>query len=172
MVPIDACGPYVEDGSNAFGRMRAMNRSNDANAVITNRRTIVANPREIFAAMADPAMLARWWGPEGFTNTFETFEFRPEGRWVFVMHGPNGIDYTNECVFREILPDSKVVLEHVLPPIFQLSVTLVGEGDRTHLLWEQEFESVTVADSVRAICEPANEQNLDRLEVVLSETKG
>src|SRR5262245_13592747 len=30
----------------------------------------------IFEAFARPEVLARWWGPNGFTNTFEVFEFR------------------------------------------------------------------------------------------------
>ena len=29
----------------------------------------------------DPARIARWWGPAGFTNTIHTFDFRPGGEW-------------------------------------------------------------------------------------------
>jgi uncharacterized protein YndB with AHSA1/START domain len=54
-------------------------------------------PPNLFSAAA-----AQWWGPEGFANTFAQFEFKPGGRWVFVMHGPNGANYPNESVFREI----------------------------------------------------------------------
>jgi uncharacterized protein YndB with AHSA1/START domain len=35
-------------------------------------------------------------GPKDFTHTFEQFEFKPGGRWVLVMHGPNGANYPNE----------------------------------------------------------------------------
>lgn len=34
------------------------------------------------------------WGPEGFTTTTRAFEFRVGGEWDFVMHGPDGTDYT------------------------------------------------------------------------------
>ena len=103
------------------------------------------NPREVFAAFEQPDRLAQWWGPNGFTNTFEQFEFRPGGRWVFVMHGPNGANYPNESVFREIQPDTKIVIEHVSQPRFTLTVTLTARGDKTHLAWVQEFESPEVA---------------------------
>ena len=41
-------------------------------------------------------------------------------------------------------------------------------GDETYLAWVQEFESPEVAARMRAICEPANEQNLDRIESLLA----
>jgi uncharacterized protein YndB with AHSA1/START domain len=43
----------------------------------------------VFAAFEQPDQLARWWGPKDFTKTFGQFEFKPGGRWVFVMRGPN-----------------------------------------------------------------------------------
>lgn len=50
---------------------------------------IFTSPRElVFKAWSDPDHLKNWWGPAGFTNTFEAFDFRPGGRWRFVMHGP------------------------------------------------------------------------------------
>jgi len=70
---------------------------------------LIHAPRErVFRALADPRHLARWWGPEGFSSTFETFEFRPGGRWRFVMHGPDGTDYPNENVLREIVAPERV----------------------------------------------------------------
>ena len=57
------------------------------------------------------------------------------------MHGPNGTNYPNESVFREIQPDTRVVIEHVLRPWYRLTVTPTARGDQTHLAWDQEFES-------------------------------
>jgi hypothetical protein len=67
----------------------------------TTSREIPATPSQIFAAISDPARLARGWESEGFTNTFEFCEFKPGGRWVFVMHAPDGTNYPNENRFVE-----------------------------------------------------------------------
>ena len=79
-------------------------------SVFRHSRDIAASPESVFSAIQDPARLARWWGPEGFRSTFHTFEFRPGGAWVFTMHGPDGTDYPNENVFREIVPARRVVV--------------------------------------------------------------
>src|SRR5580692_5720072 len=107
--------------------------SSQSSAVVSTERVFSVPPRQIFAAFEQPDQLAQWWGPKDFTNTFEQFEFKPGGRWAFVMHGPNGANYLNESVFREIQPDTKIVIEHVVPPRFRLTVTLTARGDQTHL---------------------------------------
>src|SRR5438552_1429584 len=55
-------------------------------------REIAAPLNQVFAAFSDTQRLARWWGPAGFTNTFNVCEFKSGGRWSFVMHGPDGPD--------------------------------------------------------------------------------
>lgn len=148
-----------------------MSEKKNTDAIVGTERLFSASPGAIFASFEQPEVLAKWWGPSGFRNTFKQFEFKPGGRWFFVMHGPNGVDYANESVFREIQPDSRIVIEHISPPWFTLTVTLTAHGDQTHLSWVQEFENPEVAAKVRPVCEPANEQNLDRLQAVLSEGK-
>ncbi len=145
-----------------------MSQANNPNAALVTERLLSANPQKIFAAFEQPDRLAQWWGPSEFTNTFTQFEFKPGGRWVFVMHGPDGVNYPNESVFREIQPDVRIVIEHVVAPWFTLTVTLTARGDKTHLTWVQEFESAEMAAKLRGVCEPANEQNLDRLESLLA----
>lgn len=61
----------------------------------SRQRLIAASPSEIFAAMSDASRIAKWWGPEGFTNTIHEFEFRPGGKWLLTMHGPDGTNYPN-----------------------------------------------------------------------------
>lgn len=145
-----------------------MSQANSSTAALSTERVLSADSRKVFSAFERPDRLAQWWGPDGFTNTFQQFEFKPGGRWLFVMHGPNGVDYPNESVFREIHPDTKVVIEHLEKPWFMLTVTLTARGDQTHLAWVQQFESPEIAATMRPLCEPANEQNLDRLESLLA----
>lgn len=126
-------------------------------------RHISATPAQIFAAIEAPERLAKWWGPAGFTNTFELCEFKPGGRWVFVMHAPDGASYPNENVFVEIEENSKVVIDHIFEPIFRLTITLTASDTGTLVAWHQALESEDFAAKVAHIIEPANEQNLDRL---------
>ena len=129
-------------------------------------------PERVFEAFARPETLARWWGPNGFTNVFEAFEFRPGGRWKYVMHGPEGTHHPNESVFRELDPPARVVIQHVSKPRYVLTVTLAADAKGTAVVWDQEFEDAAVAARIRHIVEPANEQNLDRLTAVLAEEEG
>ncbi|WP_422931849.1 SRPBCC domain-containing protein [Singulisphaera sp. PoT] len=130
---------------------------------LSTKRAIPATPAEVFAAFQAPERLERWWGPDGFTNTFETFEFVTGGRWAFKMHGPDGKTYPNESRFLAIVPDREVVIRHDCAPYFTLTVTLHDDPDGTLLTWDQAFDDPKVADAVRHIVIPSNEQNLDRL---------
>lgn len=129
----------------------------------THTRNLPAAPSAIFAAIQDPARLARWWGPNGFSNRFEVFEFQPGGRWIFDMVGPDGKVYPNESVFVNIKADRQVVIQHVCQPHFTLTITLAPTTEGTLVQWEQVFDDAAVAAAVRHIVAPANEQNLDRL---------
>lgn len=52
---------------------------------------VVDAPRElVFEAFTAVRHLSRWWGPEGFSTTTSSFEFRVGGEWQFTMHGPDG----------------------------------------------------------------------------------
>jgi uncharacterized protein YndB with AHSA1/START domain len=117
----------------------------------------------VFAAIADPKRLARWWGPDGFRNTFEVCDFRPGGAWTFTMHAPDGTNYANESVFFAIEADRKVVIDHTCQPFFRLTVELEPCAIGTRVLWTQVFADAAVAAAVAHIVEPANDQNLARL---------
>jgi uncharacterized protein YndB with AHSA1/START domain len=121
----------------------------------------------VFEAFANAKQLATWWGPSGFTNTFELFEFREGARWKFVMHGPDGSNHPNESVFLELQPPSRIVIQHVSQPHFVLTVTLAVHSAGTEVTWHQAFEDAGFAARIRHIVEPANEQNLDRLTALL-----
>ena len=140
----------------------------NASSTFRASRVLPHEPAVVFGAFADPGTLAAWWGPNGFTNEFEVFEFRPGGRWKFVMIGPNGSRHPNESVFAEIEAPSKVVIRHVSAPQFTLTVALTEVAGGTRIDWTQVLDDAAVAATIRHIVEPANEQNLDRLDAVLA----
>lgn len=134
---------------------------------LSTSRTIPFPPKQVFEAFASPDLLSAWWGPEGFSSTFETFDFTEGGRWVFVMHGPDGSDYQNESYFEAIVPESRIVIRHDCPPHFTLTVALTPSEGGTHLTWDQVFDDAKTAQAVKQRAGSANEQNIDRLERVL-----
>ena len=84
------------------------------------------------------------------------------------MHGPDGSNHPNDSVFLELHGPSKLVIQHLSPPRFVLTVGLAAHETGTAITWTQEFEDSAVATRIRHIVEPANEQNLDRLLSVLA----
>lgn len=117
-------------------------------------RHIAASPEQVFAAFTDAVRLARWWGPAGFTNTFDTCQFEPGGRWSFVMHGPNGAQFRNESTFAEIVPMQKVVIDHISEPKYRLTITLAPSAGGTNVSWVQVFERADVAKRIEHIVVP------------------
>lgn len=72
-------------------------------------RVFVA-PRElVWQAMTDPKHIAHWWGPRGFRTETERFDFREGGVWQHVMIGPDGAKYPNKTIFKEIVPQERIV---------------------------------------------------------------
>ncbi len=139
----------------------------DADRVIVSSREFPHPPAAVYAAFADPAVLARWWGPAGFTSTFDVFEPRPGGAWRFTMHAPDGAAYPNESVFVEVLPE-RVVYDHLGAHRFRMDMTFEPAGAGTRLTWRMAHDTVDDADRVRPFVPAANEQNFDRLAAVLA----
>jgi uncharacterized protein YndB with AHSA1/START domain len=145
----------------------------DDSSEIVSARTFDA-PREIvFRAFSDPGHLARWWGPQGFTNTFQEFDLRTGGAWRLVMRAPDGTEYPMSKDVVEVAPPARIVLRHVQPEHdFTMTMTFAEVGARTHLTWRLRFDSKEEAEKVRERVLEANEQNFDRLAAHLATMMG
>ncbi|WUH99743.1 SRPBCC family protein [Spirillospora sp. NBC_00431] len=86
--------------------------STTADREIVISRVIDAPPELVFEAFTELQHLSQWWGPDGFTTTTRSFEFRVGGAWDFVMHGPDGTDYTEWISWTEIVPPERIALLH------------------------------------------------------------
>lgn len=136
---------------------------------IVATRVVNAAREIVFKAWADPDHLKNWWGPHGFSNTFKEFDLRPEGKWSFVMHGPDGKDYPNESVFVKIEKPGLLVWNHLSNPKFQV-VAIFEEvsKEKTEVRFKMVFNTTEECDKVKAYAQSKNEENLDRLEKELS----
>jgi uncharacterized protein YndB with AHSA1/START domain len=121
-------------------------------------------PRDlVFEAWSNPAHLAQWWGPNGFTTTTQAHAFRAGGIWRFVMHGPDGTDYQNRITYDEIVRPERLVYHHgggddVGPVQFRTTVIFEELGARTRITLRGVFPSA--ADRDRVIKEYGADQGL------------
>ena len=122
-------------------------------------------PREhLYAAFADPARLARWWGPKGSTNHFAEFDLRPGGRWRFEMRAPDGARYAMDKTFLDVKPGRRVVLRHdQAGHDFTMEMDYEDVPEGTRLTWRVRFASREQLAPVEKAFAEANEQNFDRL---------
>ncbi len=155
-----------------MGEKNNIDLDTDARSIIGSR--VFEAPRElVFSAFADPKHLAQWWGPNGFTTTTHSFEFRPGGVWRFVMHGPDGRDYQNRITFDEIVAPERIVYRHgggdgVEPVQFKTTVTFEDLGNgRTRLTWHGRFPSAE--ERARVIAEYGADKGLAQTMARLAE---
>ena len=112
---------------------------------------VIHAPRElVFEAFTEVRHLSQWWGPEGFTTSTRTFEFRAGGTWDFVMHGPDGTDYQEWISWSDIEPPARIALRHGAfrddPDAFESVLTFAPEGAATRL----EMRTVFPTEQLRA----------------------
>lgn len=85
--------------------------------------------------------IANWWGPDGFANTINKMDLKPGGEWNLVMHGPDGTDYKNKSIFKEIKAPELIVYEHVSAPEFTATINFIEKGKQTLIEWSMLFET-------------------------------
>ncbi|ASW56109.1 SRPBCC family protein [Plantactinospora sp. KBS50] len=121
-----------------------------ADREIVIMRTIEA-PRElVFEAFTEVRHLSRWWGPDGFSTTTRSFEFRAGGIWDFVMHGPDGTDYSEWITWTEIVPPERIALLHGEsrddPNAFESILAFTPDGGATRIEMRTVFPSRELRD--------------------------
>jgi len=120
---------------------------------------VIGAPRElVFEAFTEVRHLSRWWGPDGFSTTTRSFEFRAGGEWDFVMHGPDGTDHQEWITWTEIVPPERIVLLHgdsrddpdafqsVLT--FEALLTVEPGGEQTRIVMRTVFPTKEIRDEV------------------------
>jgi uncharacterized protein YndB with AHSA1/START domain len=143
--------------------------SNTKDRELLMQRLINAPVALVWEVWTQPEHIANWWGPNGFTNTITRMDMVPGGEWDLVMHGPDGTDYKNESVFKEVVLHKKIVYDHVSAPQFTTTVQFEEQGDKTLLTWHMVFESreqfIQVVKTFKA--DEGLKQNLEKLEAYL-----
>jgi uncharacterized protein YndB with AHSA1/START domain len=155
--------------------MAAVEDTADREIVIV--RTVNA-PRElVWRAWTEPGHVAAWWGPNGFRTTIHEMDFRVGGVWRFIMHGPDGTDYPNRVVYREIVKPQRLVYDHSdgkpNPSIaFKATITFEDVGGQTRVTLHSVFPTAAARDAVGGYAVEGGKQTLARLDEHLATMKG
>jgi uncharacterized protein YndB with AHSA1/START domain len=106
---------------------------------------VISAPRAlVFEAFTQVRHLSRWWGPEGFSTTTRSFEFRVGAVWDFVMHGPDGTDYQEWITWRENGESRDD------PNAFESFLSFEPTGEATRLVMRTVFRTKELRDEAVA----------------------
>lgn len=136
-------------------------------------RLIRASREQVFDVWTQPDHIKNWWGPEGFTNTISKMDVVPGGEWHLVMHGPDGKDYKNKSVFKEVVRPERLVIDHVSGPKYEMTVTFEEKGKDTLLTISMRFETAQLRDTmIREVgADKGLIENVDKLERYIARIK-
>jgi len=152
-----------------------MNKTDTSDRELGTTRIFKA-PRElVFKVWTDPDHVGLWWGPNGFTNTIHKMDVRVGGVFEFTMHGPDGVDWPNKIIFREVVRPERLVYDHGDPnqdeaDFFHVTVTFASKGPKeTELTMKAVFRTAKLRDEVveKSGALEGMHQHLGRLEAYL-----
>lgn len=134
-------------------------------------------PRDlVFRLWTDAEHISNWWGPNGFTTTTYQMDVRPGGVWRFTMHGPDGTDYANSIVYREVIEPEYLKYDHyagdaTAPPHFHATVSFTSTESKTRVTLNLLFPSVEEFNNARAHgAVEGGQQTLARFEQLLAKS--
>ncbi|HYG37065.1 MAG TPA: SRPBCC domain-containing protein [Cytophagales bacterium] len=126
----------------------------------------------IWKVWTNSERIAIWWGPKGFTNTIHHMDFEEGGKWKFTMHGPDGTNFPNKSIFKEIIPFKKIVLEHFNPHFFS-TVLFEAKGEETQIDWTLLFDTAEMREIIVKVhkADEGQKQNIEKLDRYISKLK-
>jgi uncharacterized protein YndB with AHSA1/START domain len=125
----------------------------------------------VFRALTEPAELAEWWGPKGFTAPSVDFDPRVGGSYRIAMQPPEGEVFYLAGEFREVEPPVRLVYtfrwEDPTPDDRETVVTLSLHelGDDTELHFAQDSFAT---EERRALHQEGWTNSFDKLEKLVS----
>src|SRR5579863_5750155 len=141
-------------------------KSKTADREIIISRLLNAPVNLVWEVWTKPDHIKNWWGPNGFTNTIHSMNVKSGGEWNLTMHGPDGTDFGNKSIFKEIVKHKKIVYEHVSSPKFLATIDFESQQNKTFIRWHMLFESkeqfIQVVKTFKA--DEGLKQNVDKLD--------
>jgi len=137
------------------------------------RRVFDAPRALMFKLWTEREHAVHWWGPKHFTVPHLETDVRPGGAWRACLRSPEGRDYWQHGVFREIVAPERLVFSFIWDdePDHEMlvTVTFADHSGKTEMTFRQApFTSVESRDSH---VEGWNEC-FDRLEAYVARSSG
>ncbi len=152
----------MKENNHSSGQQSVANPTADREISIS--RLLNAPIDLVWEVWTTPDHIKNWWGPNGFTNTIHQMDLQPGGEWNLTMHGPDGTDYKNKSVFKEIVKHKKIVFDH-FNPNFIATIEFEAHGEKTQMNWHMLFESkdefIRVVKTFKA--DEGLKQNIEKL---------
>ena len=97
-------------------------------------------PRDkVYRCWTEEEHIVKWFAPKPWTTPYAKLDVRPGGTQSFTMRSPEGVDYPNNGVYLEVVPNQKLVWTDAytsawMPsakPFFTAILTFADEGGKT-----------------------------------------
>ena len=144
----------------------------ETNKQLQITRTFDAPVALVWEVWTKPEHLAQWWGPNGFTTTIRQMNVKEGEEWLLTMHSPDGQNFPNRSVFKEVILHNKIVFEH-FNPNFTTTVLFKAKGEKTFMQWTMVFESAEMLETIVKAhkADEGLKQNVEKLATYLSQLK-
>jgi uncharacterized protein YndB with AHSA1/START domain len=120
---------------------------------LTLSRSYPVAPEKVWRAWTDREAIKRWWGPGNEPVSLAELDVRVGGRFRIVFGGPEGKAHECAGVYREVVPNRKLVFTWAWPNSTPereslVTITLRAAGKGTELTFRHEqFFDETARDS-------------------------
>ncbi len=139
-------------------------------------RVYDAPAKLVWAMWTEDKHVTKWWGPRGFTLTTKSKDMRPGGKWIYTMHGPDGVDWPNMTTYHEVIPYKKLVYDHggneERPKLFTVTVTFEEHKGKTVMDMTMTLDTPEAAREIKKFIKQAGGNSTwDRLAEYLEHEK-
>jgi uncharacterized protein YndB with AHSA1/START domain len=115
------------------------------------KKIINAPAPQVFSAWTTPALIKRWYGPQGFTNELQSMDIREGGAYHLTMREPNGTGHPVHGVYKKIAYPKKIIMtwqpegtdnNNIPNPETLVTVNLTERDHKTELTLKHDLPTI------------------------------
>jgi uncharacterized protein YndB with AHSA1/START domain len=99
--------PSVHARRPSRARYPSLRKRTESALILT--RNINASQRRVFRAFTEPALLKRWWAPQGWSTPYVSVDCRVGGLFHYCMRSPDGKEIWGRGMYREVTAPKRLV---------------------------------------------------------------